>query len=192
MLRGLAVSNLQAPLLEPVPVLASAMPEFVIQRNALTLHQCEELVSLVRRFYRSNSRHITKRVDIAYVYPAEAPWLFSKVAKVGATRNVWDLAISAITEPIRIQRYRRGDYSDLHCDYDYTGRDHSKLTITIPLIDPSEWQGGKLEIGNGLVTPNLRRGDAVVFPSFSPHRVTRINRGARIVLSAWLSGPPLR
>jgi PKHD-type hydroxylase len=189
------MSNLQSPLIEPVPVLAPTLPDFIVKPYVLTPRQCEQLVDTTisrSRFYRNNSKGRARRVDIAYVYPDHARWLFAKIGTLAARRNVWGLALSAITEPIRIQRYRRGDYSDVHSDYDYTSSDRSKLSIVIPLVDPHEWKGGALEIGNNLAAPHLERGDAVLFPSFIPHRVTRIIRGSRVILSAWVSGPSLR
>jgi len=184
-----------AQLVEPVPNLGHMLPEFSVQRRVLTPRQCEHLAegNLLRgRYYRSNSKSLTKRVHIAYVYPKQARWLFSKISFLAAKRNIWGLALSAITEPMRVQRYGRGDYSDVHTDYDYTDCDYSKLTIVMPLVDPREWEGGALEIGNSLAMPRLSRGDAVVFPSFTPHRVSRVLRGTRIILSAWVSGPLLR
>lgn len=68
-------------IIEPVPILTSTLPEFIIQRRVLTPLQCERLAggNLLRgRYYRSNSRSLTKRVDIAYVYPKQARWLFAK------------------------------------------------------------------------------------------------------------------
>ncbi len=189
------MSAREPQVMEPIPVNAPTLPEFIVQHRVLTTRQCECLVentSSRGRYYRSNGSSLTKRVDIAYVYPRQAHWLFTKIGFVAAKKNVWDLALSAIIEPIRIQRYRRGDYSDVHTDYDYTDGDYSKLTIVIPLVDPDEWEGGKLEIGNSLATPRFKRGDAVVFPSFTPHRVGRVVRGTRITLSAWISGPILR
>jgi len=189
------MSHLQTPLIEPVPVVTPTLPDFVIGRRVLTPRQCDQLVqtTLLRgRFYRNNNKNLARRVDIAYVYPQDAQWLFRKIGKLAASRNIWDLALAAITEPIRIQRYKRGDYSDVHSDYDYTSTDRSKLTLIIPLVDPSHWEGGSLEIGNNLAVPRFERGDAVLFPSFTPHRVTKVTRGSRIVLSAWVSGPSLR
>jgi predicted 2-oxoglutarate/Fe(II)-dependent dioxygenase YbiX len=185
----------ESQVIEPIPVIAPTLPEFIVKHRVLTTRQCERLAegtSSRGRYYRSNGSLLTKRVDIAYVYPRQAHWLFTKIGSIAARKNVWNLALSAITEPIRIQRYGRGDYSDIHTDYDYTDRDYSKLTIVIPLVDPDEWEGGVLQIGNSLATPRLGRGDAVVFPSFTPHRVGRVLRGTRIVLSAWISGPVLR
>jgi hypothetical protein len=43
-----------------------------------------------------------------------------------------------------------------------------------------------------LLAPRMQKGDAVIFPSFTLHRVTPVLSGIRIVLSAWISGPPLR
>lgn len=183
------------PILEPVPAHDAPLPEFVIRRRMLTPGQCDRVIyeaGLRSRFYRTDGRALAKRVDIAYIYPDRARWLFNKVAKLAAAKNVWRLALSAITEPIRIQRYRRGDYSDIHSDYDQSACDRSKLTLIVPLVEPSTWDGGSLKIGNNLAVPRLERGDAVIFPSFAPHRVDRVTRGTRIILSAWVSGPALR
>jgi PKHD-type hydroxylase len=188
------MSARESQLIEPVPILAPTLPEFIVQRRALTTRQCESLAegTLLRGRYYRNSKTLAKRVDIAYVYPQQAQWLFAKIGRFAPRKNVWNLALSEITEPIRVQRYGRGDYSDVHTDYNYTDCDFSKLTIVIPLVDPHEWEGGALQIGNSLAIPRLRRGDAVVFPSFTPHRVSRVLRGTRIILSAWVSGPLLR
>src|SRR6185503_21180538 len=114
------MSHLQTPLIEPVPVVTPTLPDFVIRRHVLTPRQCDQLVqtTLLRgRFYRNNNKNLARRVDIAYVYPQDAQWLFRKSGKLAASRNIWELALAAITEPIRIQRYKRGDYSDVHSDY---------------------------------------------------------------------------
>jgi len=187
--------NLQTPILEPVPLRDSPLPEFVICRRALTAAQCDRVLhetGLHSRFYRTDGPAIAKRVDIAYLYPDRARWLFNKVGRIAVAKNVWMLALSAITEPIRIQRYRKGDYSDLHSDYDHSSCDRSKLTVIIPLVDPSGWDGGALRVGNNLDVVRLAQGDAVIFPSFAIHRVDRVTRGIRMILSAWVSGPPLR
>jgi PKHD-type hydroxylase len=93
---------------------------------------------------------------------------------------------------MRIQSYVRGDYNDVHSDYDYTTQDYSKLTVVVPLVPRTKWKGGDLTVGNELATPKMALGDAIVFPSFLPHFVARVSKGTRVTLSAWISGPPLR
>jgi PKHD-type hydroxylase len=178
-------------ILEPVPIPALPMPEFVIVPALFTSRQCQALLAKTR-FYRNDSQSLARRVDISYMKPDQYGWVFARIAVAAARKNIWGLALSAITEPMRVQRYRRRDYSDPHSDYDYTTPDHSKLTVVVPLVDRREWTGGVLEIGNSSLAPRMRKGDAVIFPSFSLHRVTPVISGIRIILSAWISGPPLR
>ncbi len=85
------MSAQETQLNEPVPILAPTLPEFIVQRRVLTPRQCETLAegTLLRgRYYRSNSRSLTKRVDIAYVYPKQARWLFAKMGSLAARRNI--------------------------------------------------------------------------------------------------------
>jgi PKHD-type hydroxylase len=178
-------------ILEPIPIHARPLPQFVAARGLFTLSQCETLLEKTR-FYRSDSESFGRRVDISYLKPEQFGWVFAKIASVASRKNLWGLALSAISEPMRIQRYRRRDYSDPHSDYDYATPDHSKLTVIVPLVDRRDWEGGVLEIGNSFLAPRMQQGDAVIFPSFSLHRVTPVTSGVRIVLSAWISGPPLR
>jgi len=178
-------------ILEPIPIRARPLPQFVAARGLFTSNQCETLLEKTR-FYRSDSESFGRRVDISYLKPEQFSWVFEKIASVASRKNLWGLALSAISEPMRIQRYRRRDYSDPHSDYDYATPDHSKLTVIVPLVDRGDWDGGVLEIGNSFLAPRMQQGDAVIFPSFSLHRVTPVIRGVRIVLSAWISGPPLR
>lgn len=178
-------------ILEPIPTRARSLPQFVVVRRLFSPDHCQTLLSKTR-FYRSDSQYFARRVDISYLKPDDFAWVFEKMAAVAAKQNVWELALSAISEPMRIQRYRRGDYSDPHSDYDYTSPDHSKLTVVVPLVDRRNWRGGDLEIGNSFLTPRMDKGDAVIFPSFCLHRVTRVTSGSRIILSAWIAGPVLR
>lgn len=72
---------------------------------------------------------------------------------------------------------------------------HRKLTFVVPLNDPSEYEGGELQIHGGETygcKEGLVAGDAVVFPSFAMHSVTPVRRGSRYVAVGWLEGPRFR
>jgi hypothetical protein len=172
-----------------------ALAASVVERAFLSRAECQLLLTrsgMRTRYYRSDGQQLAKRVDIAYVRPKTVPEVFGRIAELAKRNNVWGLTLDAVDDDMRIQRYVRHHYSDLHSDYDYPTRDFSKLTVVVPLVERSNWAGGDLQIGNGLDAPRLRMGDAVIFPSFLPHRVTRVTRGVRVVLSAWVSGPPLQ
>jgi PKHD-type hydroxylase len=66
-----------------------------------------------------------------------------------------------------------------------------KLSVSILLSDPSEFEGGKLILspdGFPLVAEE-RKGRAVFFPSWVPHCVTPVTRGVRKSLVIWSHGP---
>ncbi|MDB2656544.1 2OG-Fe(II) oxygenase [Crocinitomicaceae bacterium] len=69
-----------------------------------------------------------------------------------------------------------------------------KLSVTVQLSDPDEYEGGDLEfmINHKTVKAPRKKGTIVVFPSFIMHRVTPITKGTRQSIVGWVSGPPYR
>jgi PKHD-type hydroxylase len=69
-----------------------------------------------------------------------------------------------------------------------------KLSMVLQLSDPSEYEGGDLEIFDG-PKPNTierKKGMVIAFPSFMLHRVTPVTKGTRRTLVVWLTGPRFR
>ena len=64
----------------------------------------------------------------------------------------------------------------------------SDLSTSIFLSDPSEYEGGELvlETPFGDQHAKLPAGSAVVYPTFYYHEVTKVTRGERLVLIAWI------
>jgi PKHD-type hydroxylase len=71
-----------------------------------------------------------------------------------------------------------------------------KLSIVMPLNDPSEYKGGEFHIQSGLPDEPLvveqKRGSIIAFPSFMIHRVTPILEGVRKSLVLWTVGPKFK
>lgn len=65
-----------------------------------------------------------------------------------------------------------------------------KLSIVLQLSDPSEYEGGDLEIhaGNNIVQVKKEKGLVTAFPSFMLHRVTPVTKGIRKTLVVWVCG----
>lgn len=65
-----------------------------------------------------------------------------------------------------------------------------KLSISVLLND--EFEGGDFIINNGnqqkALPINLKKGDAIIFPSFISHKVSKITNGTRKSLVAWYTG----
>jgi len=69
-----------------------------------------------------------------------------------------------------------------------------KLSISIPLNDPNEYQGGALELHQGSTVVEMEQlpGVPIIFPSWLVHRVTPVAAGKRYSLVAWARGPNWR
>lgn len=71
-----------------------------------------------------------------------------------------------------------------------------KLSMTLPLNDPSEWEGGQFQIQTGLpedpMVVEQKRGTAILFPSFMIHRVTPVLKGVRKSIVVWAVGPKFK
>ena len=71
-----------------------------------------------------------------------------------------------------------------------------KISISIQLSNPNEYEGGELEL-DGFHYDGVwrdfkdrakQKGAVTVFPSFMPHRVTEVTKGTRASLAAWITG----
>ena len=100
-----------------------------------------------------------------------------------------------ITELAQFTEYPLGGFYDWHMDSDTTfGKEPPvrKISMTVLLNDPSEFEGGQLELMAPGKRPDLIQGQAILFASFLNHRVAPVTKGIRQSLVMWFGGPPLR
>jgi len=102
---------------------------------------------------------------------------------------------------MQFTQYNAADegFYDWHNDVMWESPDcgHRKLSMVIQLSDPSEYEGGDLEIQPLHREPPdptvlRKQGNVIVFPSFLMHRVTPVTKGTRYSLVAWMEGPKWR
>ena len=69
-----------------------------------------------------------------------------------------------------------------------------KLSVTVQLSDPDDYEGGEFQFKEGEQPPSTCRekGTILVFPSYLVHRVTPVTKGTRKSLVAWFEGPRWR
>ena len=68
---------------------------------------------------------------------------------------------------------------------------YRKISVTVQLSGPDEYEGGDLQIWSGgqyPMTAPRGRGNVVIFPSFMMHRVTPVTSGTRKSFVLWLGG----
>ena len=100
-----------------------------------------------------------------------------------------------ITEQAQFTEYPEGGFYDWHMDSDVVMAHQPpvrKISMTLLLNDPSEFEGGDLElISPGRFKP-IKQGHAICFASFLNHRVNPVKRGVRQSLVVWFGGKPFR
>lgn len=105
----------------------------------------------------------------------------------------WNFNITTC-EPFQYTEYNSNQRYDWHIDNNFGEDDTRKLSFTL-MLDPSD-QGGEFQFELGspgsperITTINMKKGDLVVFPSYTWHRVTPILQGTRKSLVGWCRGP---
>lgn len=67
-----------------------------------------------------------------------------------------------------------------------------KLSFTLQLSDPDEYEGGEFQLisyADQLYKAPKKKGTLIVFDSLSKHRVTKVKSGVRKSLVGWVNGP---
>jgi len=109
-------------------------------------------------------------------------------------RNHFGFSEIQITERAQVSEYSNEGFYDWHTD---TSIDMDKeppvrkLSMTLLLNNPNEFEGGDLEIANKPMLP-MKQGYATIFASFLQHRVTPITKGVRKSLVMWFGGEPFK
>ena len=89
-----------------------------------------------------------------------------------------------------IMEYGKGCHYDWHID---VGKavPNRKLSFTIQLSKPEDYEGGDLEfLGTETNTDAFRQqGTCIIFPSFLAHKVTKVKSGTRLAIVGWIHGP---
>ena len=112
-----------------------------------------------------------------------------------ANQNHFGFDDIRVTEQAQFTEYPEGGFYDWHMDCD-TNMLHEppvrKISMTLLLNDPSEFEGGHLELGGPGKFGELKQGHAICFASFINHRVQPVKRGVRQSLVVWFGGKPFR
>ena len=116
-------------------------------------------------------------------------WLFDRLDVLFArAAEAFGLAVGPVGEPVQILRYGEGcHFARWHTDSGLDRRETRKVSVSVELSAPGDYEGGLLEIVPDRVgRPRaLARGSAHFFPSRALHRVGPVTRGVRWSLVAW-------
>ena len=126
----------------------------------------------------------------------ETKWIYDKIGELAgiANKDMYHFDLNNMPENIQYTEYygtNKGHY-DWHMDIGSSGfMQFRKLSVTVQLSGPDEYDGGDLQIWGGGQYPSTAprgKGNVVIFPSFMMHRVAPVTRGTRKSFVLWLGG----
>lgn len=125
-------------------------------------------------------------------------WIYEKMTKCIMELNdqTYRFDLTGIYENMYYNTYCGSHNHHFNWHYDSGSQTPAprKLTFCLQLSDPSEYEGGTLEIrtvSDPIQGVNLK-GALTGFPSFKAHRVTPVTKGIRRSLVVFVAGPNFR
>lgn len=185
--------------------------------NFLSDNECKLVTDYVDANYklspglnRDNKITINRDSSIAFVEPDDnINWLYDKIIeKILPINNKYQRFDLTHLDRFQYVTYSEGQYLEYHTDdyFDYLQVNGElrdlllrKLSVSIGLND--EYEGGEFEIQNfkgsvgepySISRFKLKKGSAIIFPSFQLHKVHKVNKGTRKAIVAWFFGPKWR
>lgn len=170
--------------------------------DTFTPDECDSIIEIANRQRRDTAETLgragqTKRdSNVTFLHPSgHTDWMFRRLTDTITTANkFFEFDLTCMAEGIQFTEYLApGGKYDWHVDAG-PKVDSRKLSITIQLTDPDDYEGGELELnpdGNP-ITVDKTRGRAFVFPSWTLHRVKPVTKGIRHSLVVWVAGPAFR
>jgi PKHD-type hydroxylase len=138
-----------------------------------------------------------RKSRIKWIYHDDKSWwLYDKLARhIQEANKSWGFAINSIIDAIQYtEYYEDGGHYEWHMDVGDYPQNNRKISLTIQLSDPNDYEGGDLEFWLGKEPNKAPREQAfaVLFPSYLMHRVTPITKGVRKSLVLWVGGDTFR
>jgi PKHD-type hydroxylase len=134
---------------------------------------------------------------ISWIYPTDnMDWAFRRCTDIITNLNdrFFKFDLYGFNEGFQFTNYEApGGKYGCHIDKIMNGVIR-KLSISIQLTNPSEYEGGELylyEDDKGTVM-NKEQGTLIIFPSYILHEVMPVTKGERNSLVSWITGPSFK
>jgi PKHD-type hydroxylase len=126
-------------------------------------------------------------------YSEQSDWLFKRLCQIAQACNEsrYGFQLNGFLEALQLTEYQEGDHYDWHTDHGNEDFSVRKLSIVVQLSDPSDYDGGELQVHH-LKVEEKEKGSVILFPSYSAHKVHPVKKGKRYSLVAWITGEPFR
>jgi PKHD-type hydroxylase len=170
---------------------------YAFWNNAFSKKECQTIINIAKNkgLIKGTTKGKSDARDskISWLYPVDnMDWVFRRVTAITLNLNerFFKFDLFGINEGFQFTNYEApsGKY-DKHVD---RGMNMAvrKLSISIQLTDPKEYEGGELylyEQDKGTLMDKTQ-GTLILFPSYVLHEVMPVTKGERNSLVTWVTG----
>jgi PKHD-type hydroxylase len=165
--------------------------------DAFTKEECEKIIQIAKDKGLIKGKTVNnsddRKSNISWLYPNDnMEWVYRKVTDIVLNLNsrFFCFDIFGINEGFQFTNYKApsdkyGKHIDraLNCVV-------RKLSVSIQLTDPKEYEGGELYLyaGDKGELMDKKQGTLIMFPSYTLHEVTPVTKGERNSLVTWVTG----
>jgi PKHD-type hydroxylase len=171
---------------------------YAFWNNAFSKEECQTIINIAKNkgLIKGTTRAESDVRDskISWLYPSDnLEWVFRRVTDITLNLNerFFKFDLFGINEGFQFTNYEApsGKYGK-HVDRGI-GTLVRKLSISIQLTNPEEYEGGELKLYDGEeegIIMDKAQGTLIIFPSYVLHEVMPVTKGERNSLVTWVTG----
>ena len=165
--------------------------------NAFSKEECQTIINVAKDKGlikgKTRGKHDVRNSKVSWLYPSDGiDWVFRRVTDITLNLNerFFKFDLFGINEGFQFTNYQSpsGKYGK-HIDR-AANTPVRKLSISIQLTNPKEYQGGELYLYDDDKGTLMKKeqGTLVLFPSYTLHEVKPVTKGERNSLVSWVTG----
>jgi PKHD-type hydroxylase len=171
---------------------------YAFWNNAFSKEECQTIINIAKNKGlikgKTNGESDVRNSKISWLYPVDdMDWVFRRVTDIITNLNerFFKFDLFGLNEGFQFTNYEApsGKYGK-HVDR-AINIPVRKLSVSIQLTDPNEYEGGELKLYDGEEEGNImskEQGTLILFPSYVLHEVMPITKGERNSLVTWVTG----
>jgi len=165
--------------------------------KAFTKEECKTIINIAKNKGlikgTTTGKTDARLSKISWLYSADdLGWVFKKITDIVLNLNdrFFQFNIFGLNEGLQFTNYKApSDKYKKHVDREVDSVIR-KLSLSIQLTDPKEYQGGELLLYENEKGIEMKKeqGTLILFPSYTLHEVKPVTKGERNSLVSWVTG----
>ena len=173
---------------------------YAFWNNAFSKEECQTIINIAKdkglvkgTTFNDDKTKDVRDSKISWLYPVDGmDWVFRRVTDITLNLNerFFKFDLFGLNEGFQFTNYESpsGKYGK-HVDRGMN-MGVRKLSISIQLTNPEEYEGGELKLYDGEeeTIMDKTQGTLIIFPSYVLHEVMPVTKGERNSLVTWVTG----